>query len=598
MQAKFKTIIITIFLAFGLNASIFVHQASAQTFQSCLSDNEDALFISISERARIGYAAAHNEFDYHNAVRIAWRESEMPDAIASSAEAAGEAYGGDRFFQREINRRCTSYRRGCAADAVEAIAEQTFSSATVTDGLERVVERSVEQFLNHLSRRSEQVAQDMGICFAEFLEVNYPRIVQVAAQGHFQAINVDTPSNGPAAPTLDVPTAGITGTTLVALGAFRRQIASRITGSVVSRILGRLATRSIPYIGWALLAFEVFFERDGSIPTIEESMTGSELTERFQNEIADEIQAEVAQQIPIISREIVQQMMADWRRFVADNELVLALSQSNQRFNSYLNQFPSDAELAPVRDAVALIVNLEGEESLNQIIDRNQMSTILRLSFEGRQFARETGSLEMAIGWSAIVPNRLTEVLSSDLYRYKSASEITANEAIFILNLSDYRLIRNTALLPREDVRFLSQMDQVSARKILETVHSDRIQEVITAFRNISDEKALNAIRRHISGEQYQAETLIQRLNAVGSSRDQDLAASLVFLRPSFLESFTPLGSLRAVRSAAAGDVSWHLIVQRYYTELTFILAVISFFVLLGWLRRPRRQEVVVRYEK
>jgi len=102
--------------------------ASAQTFQSCLVEDEDALFIRLQERARNGYSAAHQEFDFETHVGNAWRSADMTSIIGAAATEAGIQYGGEGFFEREANRRLTSYSRSRAEAAVETIADQTFSS--------------------------------------------------------------------------------------------------------------------------------------------------------------------------------------------------------------------------------------------------------------------------------------------------------------------------------------------------------------------------------------------------------------------------------------------------------------------------------------
>lgn len=574
--------------------------ASAQTFQSCMVEDEDTLFIKLQERARNGYSVAHQEFDFEIHVGNAWRSAGMTSIIGMEATEAGIQYGGEGFLEREANRRLTSYSRSRAEAAVEKIADQTFSSTAVREALEVVVEGSVDRFLTYLSRRSEDVAIDMGQCFSEFLSMNFPPIVRSAATQHFASIQetLQIESPGPQVPGLELTTPGVLGTTLVALGAVRRQIVTRITGQVAGRVAARLATRAIPYVGWALVGFEVIWQRDGSLPEIVESMTGPAIIQGLQVEIAREIKDEVKRQIPQISQEIVRATMDDWRSFVADNETVLALSQTNARFRRYLDQFSSNEDLAPVRNAVVLIVRLGGEETLNDIIDRNQMSAVLRLSAPGQQLAKETNSLETALQWGERAPNRLNEVLKSELYKMKSPTELSAKEIDFILNLSDQRLIRSAALLPSDDVGFLSSIDRSSAEILLGTLPEDRTPEAVGALRTIVAQDAKNTIFRYLSVDRYQSETLIADLRAVGASKDQDLAANLIFSPPSFLGSITSMRIPQSVQAALAGDVSWRLLLRAYHLQIVALGVVVLSLIVFGWIRRPRRQEVVIRHEK
>jgi hypothetical protein len=580
--------------------SVIIHiqppAANAQTFQSCLVEDEDALFIQLRERARDGYSAAYHEFDFQTQVISAWRSADVTSIIQAEAAEAGKQYGGEDFLERQINRRGTSYSEEMAEAAIKTIADQTFSTPAVQDAIESVVENSVDRFLTYLVLRSDNVAIDMGLCFSDFLSLNFPPIVQSAASQHFDSIReaVQLESPNPQNPNFELPTSAVLGSILVALNAIRRNIISKISKQVASRVITRLVSRGIPYVGWALLAYEVIAQRDGSIPEIVDSLTGPEIIGELQNEIASEINSAVSRQIPDIAQEIVRATMKDWHIFVADNETVVALSKTNPRFRRYLDQFSSNEDLAPIRDAVALIVRLGGEDALNGIIDRNQMSAVLRLSVAGQQLARETNSLEIALQWSARAPNRLDEVLVSELYRMKTPTELSEREINFLLDLPSPQVIRSAALLPSYDVQFLSQIDRVSATIFLETLPTDRTVEAVKALRSITSADARNTALRHVSGDRYNPETLIADLNAVSVSRNQNLAATLVFSSQSIIDSVFP----RAVLAAIAGDVSWRLLLRAYYRELTILGLILLTIFVFGWLRRPKRQEVVIRHEK
>lgn len=590
---------IAMLMFLGAAIAIPTQFASAQTFQSCLVENEDALFAGLQQRASEGYAAAHQEFDFAIHVQNAWRQVDMTSIIETAAREAGTRYGGDRFFEREANRRLTSYSRSRAETAVEAIADQTFSSAAVRDGLESVIEASVDRFLTFLVRRSEGVAIDMGQCFSDFLSINFPPIVQSAANQHFSEIHIDTTGRpSPLAPGPSIAPPAVLGPVLVAIGALRRQIVTRITGQITTRIAARLATRAIPYVGWALIGFEIIWQRDGAIPEIIDSMTGVAIIQGLQAEIAREITDEVGRQMPQISREVVRETMSGWQSFVVDNETVLTLSQTNERFRRYLEQFSSNDDLAPVRDAVALIVGLGGEDALNEIIDRGQMSAVLRLGVPGQTLARETGSLQTALAWSERAPNRLDEVLFFELYRHKSPAELSTREINFILDLRDQELIRSAALLPSDDVRFLSQIDRVSVAILLETLPTDQTLDAIEALRSIRTQDAQNAVWRHISGDRYAADTIIADLQIVGASRNQSLAAQMIFAPPSFFSQRAWVRIPQDFLAATSGDVSWRLLLNSYHRQLLTLGGIILFLFLFGWLRKPRRQEVVIRHEK
>ena len=571
----------------------------SQTVNSCRTDNQDSLYLELQDRARTGYKTAHDNFDYQYAVASAWRSADMTHIIASAAQSAGDDYRWDSINEVFL-RRCTGWSKGCAERAASFIGNRTFSSSSVKTGFEVVVEGAVNRLLDHFEQKSSEVSSTLGSCFSEFLNVSYPPIIQAAAIKHLTQLNETLDVRIPQREEtgLNVPLAAISGALLLALAAVRRRIVRRIAGQISKKIAGKLLSRAIPYVGWALLVLEVLFAGNGSIPAIVSSMSSDDVVANLQDEFSSEIEAEIERQLDPISTEIVKGTMSTWRNFMESNEVVLGLSKTNPRFEQYLQKFSREDDLVPIREAVALVVELGGEEALLDMIDKNKLSSIVQLPPEGHALARVIDSIDTAIAWHSLSGDKLTDVVDHRLYQYKAPADLTKSSLDFLLSFEDRNSVRKVALLSSESLVALQQVDHESSVLLVKTLEPELLKETLSNFTLISHQEARNMASLYISGSSYDPSLIAGYLQSVGLSNDQLLAAKLLF-ETNFFDRFSPTVAKLALKGALDGKISWQLLWEKYTVHAVIVGGGLLIFLLqFARIFRPRYQQVVVKHEQ
>ncbi|MCE8005981.1 hypothetical protein [Aestuariivita sp.] len=588
---------VSAFVIFSLFITpIYPTQVSAQSLESCTSDSEDVLFTALQQRARDGYREAHETFDYRIAVRNAWRQVGMTGRIASSAQSAGDDYRPGGLLPRRL----TGWSEERAREAANTIADQTFSNTRVESGFEEVVNLAVEDLLDFFEVRSQDISETLGVCFSDFLNVNYPPIIQGAVGAHMEEIDVSVPTSTGEAGQTGVPVAAITGALLVVIATVRRQVVRRIAGRIAGRIGGKIAARAIPGLGWALLGYEVLFEGNGAIPEIVENMSSSEIVANLQDEISSEIEQEISQQLDNISADVARGSMESWRSFVQANQLVLTLREANPLFSGYLDQFTNEDDLLPIRDAIAIIVELEGEEGLNDILNGNQMADVVALTDSARAIARATDSVSTAISWQRKAGTDISAVAQHRLYQFKQPDDLTQDQLSYILSLNEGSLIRKAALLSPDDLQSLRIIDDLSTRKILATVNEEDLPDTINYLRQITDQSARNTVAAYVNGSNYRPATLNDALQDISISRNQELASELL-LSTTFFGLLDPQFAYQTFNGVTSGEISWQVAMARYNLPSAVLIGLLVLLALL--VIRPfglfrRRQEVIIRHEK
>lgn len=571
----------------------------AQNFRSCALEEQGKLIEVLQARAQSAFKTAHEEFDYEIATINAWRDVRLTEIIAEEANVAGEQFGPDFGLiglQRRLERMGTALLPNKAKEAADFIATETFESEPFENGINEVIAGVSDRFVAHLTTYTQEMASSLGACFTEFLSTNYPPIIQAAAGSFIHDINPDVKT--PKAPGAIVdPKAFATvvgGVVIGVVATLRRQLVRRIAGRIAGRVLGRVAAYAIPYAGWALAAAEIAFSWNGTIPEIVDSMSEPQAIAELQSELAMEFEFAVAASIPSIANDVVDGSLASWHRFVEVNETVLSIAATNPRFDNYLRQFDREEDFAPIRAAVVLIVELGGEAQLVEMIDKGQIAKVLRLRPTAYQIARDLDDIPAAIEWQEAAGAGVDLVQRSGLHKFKPyVSEISQSNLNFLLENAEKDDFRAIASLDEEMLTSLRSIDPLALDQLMAAHRTLDIGLIASALLDIRDFDAKNRMWRYVTSDRFDANDFTENAVMIASSKNQDLAARIVFARK--IEMLNPKFFFDYASAIAQGDISPKLILSQA-PLITFALALIAALLLrfsyaFFWPRKTRRKK-------
>lgn len=580
-----KRTVLTALLSFSI--VLATSPGHPQTIAGCSVDNDDELFRSLTQVTQQTFERVHEEFDYLQAVQSAWRTVGMDAVLSTEAEAAAESL-------RKQWGPVWIYLTGFGAYAKQAadeVADRVFTSEVFNEKVQRISEVAIDALAAHFAEDKERLSEPLQFCMTQYLQTNYAPIIQGAASASFtvsteqMSSEIDVGSSGTVG-TLAVVLAGIV---LVVTRRIARRIASRVAGGVARRVVAKLGARVIPIVGWLLLAYEVLFETTGAIPAIVKGVQDDQVVIGLQTEIANELRHGMNDQFGEISAGIASETMTRWNEFQRAHTLVLSLSETNPRFASYLKTFAGDDEIAPVSLGVSRILEIEGEEKLNDLIARGRIGEFLDLPEAGFAIARNLKDIDAALGWARVAGARFNRVEASGLYRLREPDDLRPATIAFLLDLENEALIADIAAIsprlieamPRFGARNVSRAGEVFRTAELETFMADMVA--------IDDIQARNIIWSRVPKAGADPAQFLAKVDTVRASRDHEAAADLVFANA--LGLLSPARIASALASVWSGDISWTVVRQRYaYVAVGALGALAILLLSLVRLLLPRRR--------
>src|SRR5690606_23712952 len=95
-----------------------------------------------------------------------------------------------------------------------------------------------------------------------------------------------------------------------------KRVVVKLGQTIAKRVVGKAGSTVIPAVGWAvgagLIVYDVIESRDGALPQIEAGLRDAEVKETIRQEIADAVAAELALEMPLVARDIANDLYASW----------------------------------------------------------------------------------------------------------------------------------------------------------------------------------------------------------------------------------------------------------------------------------------------
>ena len=234
-----------------------------------------------------------------------------------------------------------------------------------------------------------------------------------------------------------------------------KALAGKIAGQIVKRILTRLVTGAIPLVGTligaALIAWDLFNARQGSLPQIRDSLQEAEMKRKIRAQVAEEVGQELRVELPQLARTVSNDVYSHWQEFRGKYSRVLDLAQNDTRFQSILDNTRVEM-VKKLADLVALAEEKLGQEGLLAMIDKGQFERILALPDEAIEIFLVTGDPEVVTAWADLAGDLVIRAVELELYRVASATDFRDRADLeTVLALEDATLIQKLMLLdPKE----------------------------------------------------------------------------------------------------------------------------------------------------
>lgn len=557
-------------------------------YEACQAADEAGFRRTIETLSLRALEAGVKTFDYRASVDVQWRRLGMDDLLSKRVDVAIEEVRSETSWAGLAQSLVNSEK---AQEISSAVAERVYKS----DAMKSAIEGLAIGVGNEVGRTLELASQDAVApsleCLRAFLGGRYGSTVAGAVSGDVEhdfglqsAAGRATVSSGS---VIQRSSEGIAGAAIILVRRQLANIAARIGQRLAGSILARLVSVAAGGVGLVLVAKDIWELRNGVLPIVSEEMKSEATKGLVKDELAKTLDEQINAHLSEIASKAADRVVEIWRSFRNAHQKALDLAEKNASFRAFLDTVKPD-QLARLDEVVALVLAADGEAGVLKRLDDSTLNEAVRFLPEASMtIARDTRSIDAALGWTALAGDQMPKVLEHEIYKRADAKGFTRATLNTLLALDDHVAISRLASLTPE------------ARDRLFSLPTNDLKRLARAF----SEAELATLSRYLDGLQPEprarvlvavAETpgKMQSLaaprvrEAVLSSRDQARAVDMM-LREG---SGGPEVILEDAKAAWDGQISPILIWEKHPLVVIGLgLIAVMLLLMLRRLFRPRR---------
>jgi len=556
-------------------------------YDECAARDEGGLGVSLTTISADALKAGIGKLDYNALVAEAWRRNNVDEVIDKRVDIAVEEIKAETSWSELLSSLANSQTSQKLATAV---AERVYRSDAVKSVLEALAVDVSKEVGKSMEGAASEAAGPVLSCLKAFIGPRYGTAVASAVAGDAgKDISVD-PSSGSGEPTAGAVIRqsgeGIAGVTILIVRRQLANLAARVGQRIVGSVLSRLVSVAAGGIGLVLIAKDIWEFRNGVLPIIATEMKSPATKQKVQEEVASSISEQINAHVQDIAAATASRIVDIWREFKRAHAVVLRLAESDGAFRGFLDGVAPSA-MSRLDEIVGLIVAEEGEASVKARLDNGTLNEAVHIMPpEAVQIARETRSLDEALGWAAVAGSKLGSVVSYDIHKRAKPTDFTRQSLDRVLGLQDRTAIIGVAQLPakaRDTLFSLPDTDLDMLARNLSSSELATLASYLTGLEPAPRERVLRAVAMSPSKMQVLARERVR--DAIISSPDQSEAVGMMLETTA---AFSPRVFAHDVRLAAEGKINPILLWDKHPVGVG--LAAFLAFVLLMWLMRVFRR--------
>lgn len=482
-------------------------------YEACQSSDEESFRRSIEALSLKALESGVKTIDYRAAVDNQWRRLDMDDLLAKRVDLATEEVRNETSWAGLAQSLINSEK---AQQISSDVAERVYKS----DAMKSAIESLATGVGNEIGRTLELASKDaVGPsleCLRAFLGQRYGStvagVVTADVERDFGLEGVAGRASVSSGSVIQHSSAGIAGAAILLLRRQLANIAARIGQRLAGSILARLVSVAAGGVGLVLVAKDIWELRNGVLPIIAEEMKSDATKNMVKDELAKTMSEQISAHLQEIAAKAADRVIEIWRTFRNAHQKALELAEKNEGFRSFLDTVKSE-QLARLDEVVALIMASDGEQGVLKRLGDGTLNEAVRFLPEpAMTIARDTRSIDAALGWSALAGDQLPKVLEHEIYRQASPQGFTRATLTKLLALDDHVAITRLASLTPQ------------ARDRLLSLGPEDLKRLARSF----SEAELAALSRYLEGLEPEPRARVLAAVAATPSKMQRLAAPRV----------------------------------------------------------------------
>lgn len=558
-------------------------------YEACQSADEAGFRKAIEALSLKALQAGVKTVDYRATVDREWRRAGMDDLLAKRVDLAIEEVRSETSWaglaQSLID---TEKAQKMAAD----VAERVYQSEPMRVAVESVATGVGQEVGRALEGALQDAAGPAVECMRAFLGQRYGTtvagVVSRDVERDFGLDSVAGRATVSSGAVIQQSGEGIAGAALVLM---RRQLANltaRIGQRLAGSILARLVSVAAGGVGVVLIAKDIWELRKGVLPIISEEMKSETTKSMVKEELAKTFDEQITKHLPEIASKSADRVIEIWQSFRNAHRQALDMAARNDDFRTFLDTVPP-GQLARLDEVMALALASGGEPGVLRRLGDGSLNEAVRFLPEpAMTIARETRSIDAALGWSQLAGDRLPAVIEHGVYKRADHAGFTRATLTQLLALNDPMAIgRLAALEPaaRERLFGLPAADLRRLARSFSEAELDTLSRYLVGLDPEPRDRILKAVAATPGKMQRLASSRVR--DGLIASRDQARAVDMM-LREG---SGGPRTILADAEAAWEGQVSPILLWEKHPLPVVGLgFAVVVLLLMVRRLFRPRRK--------
>lgn len=559
---------------------------SRADYEACQSGDEAAFRAAVEALTLKSLQASVGTVDFKVAVDSQWRKLSLDEVLDKRIDLAVEEVraetGWSGLAQSLVNKEK-------AQELATKVAERVYQSDAVRQSIETLAEGIGKDVGQTIELASQDAAGPALECLRSFLGPRYGTTVAGVVSGNVESDFGLAAGQGGASVSsgavLKHSSDGIAGAAIILV---RRQLANmtarigqRLAGAVLSRLVSVVAGG----VGLVLIAKDLWELRNGVLPIIAGEMKSQATKDTVRAELATTIKDQIGEHVREIASKSSDRVIEIWHSFRAAHQKVLDLSGASEPFRAFVDSVRAE-NLARLDEVVDLIVKADGDPGVLKRLDDGSLKEAVRFMPEAAMtIARDTQSVDMALGWSALAGDRLSAVLEHEIYRGADPKDFTRASLTKLLALDDHLAISRLAVLPQDARERLFGLETGSLKRLARSFSGEELATLSSYLTGLEEgprERVLQTVSATPQKMQVLASARVR--DGILKSRDQTAAVDLMLREGGGSADVM----VRDVQAAYDGRISPILIWEKHTLPVLGLglLALFTLFLLRRLFRR------------
>lgn len=528
--------------------AVSARELSRADYEACQGTTEQSFKAAVEQITLGAMTKGLADFDYKGAVADAWRQGGVDEIIdkrvdLAVAEVQNETSTSDRLSSN------------VSAETAKALAEKVAERVYRSEAAKGAIEALANSVGRDVGKRIELASQDASepalACINAFLGPRYgTAIARAVGTDAGKELGVDTNKGAADLGTGAVLKQNSEGIAGVAVLLVRRQLANmaaRISQRIVGTVLSRLVSVAAGGVGLVLIAKDVFSMWSGAFPLIASEMKSADTKGKVKDELAKAMAEQINEHVKEIASKSADRVLEIWQEFRRAHVKVVELAEKNAPFKSFVDKIGAN-ELPRLDEVTALVLAGEGEAGIGKrLADGTFAEAVSKLPAPAMQIARETRSLEVALGWYGLAGNDTARVVELEIHRRAKPEDFTKASLAKTLALGDRLAVTRVAGLKRDarDVLFeLEPNDLKALARALTETELDTLARYLTGLGKEPREAVMKAVAARPARMAVIGNERVR--DAILTSRDQTAAVELMLRDDPVVDPKRLMGDLRA----------------------------------------------------